>query len=61
MCVSDQAVKKGILTDLIKLGKEAGLKSFEQVSSSWFLLVFFRYLAISIEQKAGMLAVQASF
>lgn len=31
-CLSDQAVKKGILMDLVKLGKEAGLKSFEQVS-----------------------------
>ncbi|XP_053168201.1 long-chain-fatty-acid--CoA ligase 5 [Hemicordylus capensis] len=27
----NEVVKKGILTDLLKLGKEAGLKSFEQV------------------------------
>lgn len=29
-----QEVKKAILSDMIKLGKEAGLKSFEQVNGS---------------------------
>lgn len=31
-CDCLQEVKKAILEDLIRLGKEAGLKSFEQVS-----------------------------
>lgn len=31
-CCSWQEVKKAILADMTRLGKEAGLKSFEQVS-----------------------------
>ena len=42
---SKQEVKKAILSDLLRLGKEAGLKSFEQVrnvphSTLYFVLHF---------------------
>lgn len=35
--LSCQDVKKAILEDLVKLGKESGLKSFEQVSDTLIL------------------------
>lgn len=33
-----QDVKKAILEDMVKLGKESGLKSFEQVSLTLILI-----------------------
>lgn len=38
-----QDVKKAIISDLVKLGREAGLKSFEQVCTSIILLAIFSY------------------